>query len=67
MNDPIPSPREGLEDKLRAHIGRLNDTRLREHHSLRLLHARTDSFRCRTCRAVWPCETLKVIDGQAVV
>jgi hypothetical protein len=66
MNEPIPSPREGLEDKLRAHISRLNDRRVAEHHAIRQLHQRSDSYRCRCCREVWPCQTLRVIDGGAV-
>lgn len=66
MTDPIPSQREGLEEKLRVHIERLNDQRLREHHSIRMLHRVNESGRCRCCRETHPCPTLRIIDGVAV-
>jgi hypothetical protein len=66
MNDPIPSAREGLEDKLRTVIERQNDRRLHEHHDIRLLHPKTGSGMCRTCRVAAPCPTMRIIDGEAV-
>ena len=66
MNEALPTPRESAYDKLARRIEEMADRRLTEHHQIRALHARTDSGRCRCCRQVYPCATMRVIDGQAV-
>lgn len=67
-DDPaVPIPRAAAYDKLARRIEEMADRRLREHHAIRLLHRINESGRCRCCREVHPCSTLKIIDLGAVV
>jgi hypothetical protein len=53
-------------DKSAARREELCDERRAEHHDIRLLHPKTDSDQCRTCREAFPCKTLRVIDKETV-
>lgn len=64
MNAPLPTPRDGVLDRLANTIERMSDTRLTEHHGLRVLHRAVDGV-CAECGKPSPCPTLAIIDRRA--
>jgi hypothetical protein len=65
-NPPIPSSRDGLEDKLRAVISRQNDRRVDVSHRMRCLHHADPDGNCAEDGQACPCRSMKIIDGEPV-